>query len=109
MAALVDDEEAQKKGFISISYQLGNQCTTTSRPTATTTTTISTSSSCSSSISKRFLDVSRKLPILMEAIPMRHGCMHFCYENPNLRPLALFIQHGINMESRLRFRAHYGT
>ena len=86
MTVLENDETAQKKGFVAVAYHVG----------------------CSS-MSPAALEGFRKRPILRDAIPLRLAALHYCYDNPKLRLIALFAQNFISKEHRLRFRAHFGT
>ena len=85
MNAIEEDESVQKKGFVIVSYHVGVE---KSDPQA--------------------VDLFKNIGIIHDALPYRIGGLHFCYDIPNLRPLASFIQSAISREHRLRFRAHYG-
>jgi hypothetical protein len=41
-------------------------------------------------------------------LPFRRVVMHFCYDNPILRPLMALIQSLIERQTLFRFRHHYG-
>ena len=84
MNALLDDEDAQKTGFVTISHNVG--CT----------------------IGDLFPEGSKHLHMMVEGVPIRSVGLHFCYDSPQLRPFVLFLQHCFNMDVRIRFRAHYG-
>ena len=86
MAAIESDEAVQRKGFVTVSYNVGCR-----------------------KMDSSFYENLKRVGLLMEAIPSRNCGLHFCYDNPQLRPLALLIQSTVNRENRLRFRTHYGT
>ena len=86
MSALEEDEQAQKMGCVFVSYGIG-----------------------SGNMSSRNVESLRNVPVVSEAVPLRLSGVHYCYDNPQLRPIALLIQHAMGKDSRLRFRAHYGT
>ena len=85
VSAVEDDEDVQKRGFINISYHVRSK---TMDPPA--------------------IGILRNLHLMADALPIRLAGVHYCYDNPQLRPIALLIQHALGKDSRLRFRAHYG-
>ena len=82
---LEKDEQAQKKGIVVIDNCIGYN-----------------------HVEEKLFDKVRNVPILLDALPLRIAALHFCYDIPQLRPVAFLIQNVINKDIRLRFRAHYG-
>ena len=85
MVALEEDEDAQIKGFVNITYFVGWR---TADP--------------------NFMECLQHVHILNDAVPFRFVGMHFCYDLPKLRPVVLFAQRVVGVNNRVRFRAHYG-
>ncbi len=50
----------------------------------------------------------RGAPVLFEVLPFRMAAVHFCYDDPMIRPALTAVQHAIGRSGRIRFRAHYG-
>ena len=86
MSVLEDDESAQKKGLVTITYYVG----------------------CPS-VDKKLLGALQHMHVIDDAVPLRTVGMHLCYDIPQLRPVALVTQRVIGRNNRLRFRAHYGA
>jgi len=80
------DEQAQKKGFVKIVYNVGV--------------------SGAPSIDRELMF--HGAPIIFEALPFRMAAMHFCYDKPIMRPALAAVQHVIGRSGRVRFRAHCG-
>jgi hypothetical protein len=83
----LEDEEIQRKGFVKVFYNVGML----KMPTLD---------------SDLFF---KGAPTLFEALPFRMAAMHYCYDDPIIRPALSIIQHSIGRAGRVRFRAHYGT
>jgi hypothetical protein len=80
------DEEIQRKGFVKVIYNVGMR----KMPTLDT-------------------DLFFKgVPTVVEALPLRMAAMHYCYDDPKIRPALSILQHSIGRAGRVRFRAHYG-
>ena len=86
MLAAENDENHQQKGIVAVLYNVG--CRT---------------------MNPKLLDVLKHIRIIVDAIPMRVVAVHFCYDIPNMRPMALLMQNIMIGDHRLRFRSHYGT
>ena len=82
----VKDENVQKKGFVKVVFNVGME----GMPTID---------------ADLFL---KGAPTLFEALPFRMAAMHFCYDDPIMRPALYAVQHVIGRSGRIRFRAHYG-
>ena len=82
----LEDEEVQKKGFVIVGYYVGSQGT-----------------------DRHFREVMKHGRMLQDALPHRTPGVHFCFDDPRLRPLALFVQNVMSKDYRLRFRIHYGS
>ena len=85
MSALEGDEKLQKMGIIAISYGVGSR-----------------------SMDAGNIERLRNIRVKGDALPVRFSGAHYCYDNPQLRPIALLMQHAIGRENRLRFRPHFG-
>ena len=87
MDMLQDDEDAQRKGVVKVFYNVGMGGTS---PTMDT-------------------DLMFKgAPVLFEAMPFRMVAMHYCYDDPRIRPAMSLLHHVIGRSGRVRFRAHFG-
>ena len=81
----LEDEQVQKKGVVIVGYNVGRY-----------------------KADRNFLDVMNNGVILQNGLPQRTVGFHFCYDLAQLRPIALFVQHIVVKDLRLRFRAHFG-
>jgi hypothetical protein len=86
--ALLEDEDTQIKGIVDVIYSIG-----------TADVQLKTNFS-------HFF--SRGVPMLVHSLPMRVSSMHFCYDDPRLRPVMSLIQMVAGKQTRLRCRTHYG-
>ena len=86
MKALSDDEQAQKKGVVTIDYWVGCR-----------------------KVDPNVLDVFRNVHHMAEAFPLRVVAVHFCYDISQIRPIVILVQNVLMKDFRLRFRTHYGT
>jgi hypothetical protein len=84
---MLEDEEAQRKGMVFILYDVQN-LTGIQRMTVPGVATASTK--------------------MIDSIPFRLTGLHYCYDDPMIRPAISIIQHIIGTHGRLRFRAHFG-
>lgn len=82
----IKDEHVQRKGFVKVVFNVGMG----GMPTID---------------SDLFL---KGAPALFEALPFRMAAMHYCYDDPMIRPALTAVQHVIGRSGRIRFRAHYG-
>lgn len=82
----IKDEHVQRKGFVKVVFNVGIG----GMPTID---------------SDLFL---KGAPALFEALPFRMAAMHYCYDDPMIRPALTAVQHVIGRSGRIRFRAHYG-
>lgn len=88
MAALQDDEEAQRKGMVIVVYDCGNEELTSDHMSAAMV----------------LLGVK-----FMKALPWRIRACHFCNSRNTLRRRAIsWLQLFVGKEGRLRFRTHQG-
>ena len=87
MAALQDDDHAQRKGFVVVAYCAGIE---------------------QDELPMARFDLELELGMLLEGIPCKiRGC-HFCYDNVRTRPLLAVMQMAVGSDIRLRTRTHYG-
>jgi hypothetical protein len=90
MAAIKDDEAAQKKGFVCIVYLAGLKDNPNALP-------------------RGRLELGLGASILLEALPYKVRGFHVCHDNILLRPLVATMQMAIGSQIRLRTRSHHGT
>ena len=89
MAAVKDDEAAQKKGLVCIVYLAG---LLKDNPAALLP-----------------LELGLESSILLEGLPCKVRGFHISHDNVLLRPLVATMQMAIGSQIRLRARSHHGT
>lgn len=82
----VKDEEVQRKGFVKVVFNINSG----EMPT----------------IDKDLFF--KGAPAIFEALPFRMAAMHFCYDDPMIRPVLNLVQRAIGRQGRVRFRSHFG-
>ena len=90
MKAVENDESIQKKGVVNIMYNVDNDHEERFHYT------------------KKDLELMVDASFINDCLPFKYASMHFCYNNPRLKPLMNVIQYAVGTEARIRFRAHYG-
>jgi hypothetical protein len=85
------DEDTQRKGFIKVVYALGG--------------TLSRMKQTQSMDTELFF---KGITLIFEVLPFRLAALHYCFEDPKIRPVIATVQYVIGKAGRLRFRAHYG-
>ena len=82
----VEDEEAQKKGIVTIFYTVDVEA-----------------------MEPLYFEVLSKVRhYLNDCLPYRNAAVHYCYNNPAVRPALNMLQIIAGKQNRLRFRTHYG-
>ena len=84
MKLMTDDEENQKKGVVSLLYNVG---------------------------SKRVMNRVHAWQggITMSVLPVRFVSLHFCYNNAATKPIVSLAMAVYGAHARTRIRAHYGA
>ena len=91
MQTLENDESIQKKGVVNIIYNVDND-----------------QDEDRFHYTKKDLELMVDASFINDCLPFRYASMHFCYNNPRLKPLMNVIHYAVGTEARIRFRAHYG-
>jgi hypothetical protein len=81
----LEDEEAQKNGLVCVYYSIDLH-----------------------SVEPLYLDLIRRIRILNDSLPYRNVAIHYCYNNPTIRPAMHLLQLVAGKENRVRFRTHFG-
>lgn len=85
LAAVEEDEDIQKQGFVEIFFANG---------------ALGKQRQISEHMTKGFGG--------LLSLPIRFAGIHFCYDNPVFKPVVQLAQMAFGAGNRLRFRAHYG-
>jgi hypothetical protein len=93
IAAMSDDERAQREGFLTVAYNVQVDI---------------------ASLFKRQVAKIQHVSIgrftrMRECLPMRPSAIHFCYNDIRLRPFISIYQKLIGTHGRVRFRTHLGS
>eukprot|EP00525_Craspedostauros_australis_P005031 CAMPEP_0198108244 /NCGR_PEP_ID=MMETSP1442-20131203/304_1 /TAXON_ID= /ORGANISM="Craspedostauros australis, Strain CCMP3328" /LENGTH=235 /DNA_ID=CAMNT_0043763473 /DNA_START=89 /DNA_END=796 /DNA_ORIENTATION=- len=85
MALVQGNLDAQQRGIVGVGYMVGLQ-------------------------KEKFRDGSTadNLKLIM-GMPFRYAALHICYDSPKMKPVISVLQVVANLQTKVRFRAHFGT
>jgi hypothetical protein len=82
--AVLQDEEAQERGFVFLNYDVGPI------------------------VFNRDLNLLKRLMVLSAALPVKIVSIHCCLSDALLRPIVAFACFIVQRKNRLRMRVHFG-
>ena len=85
--ATLEDEEAQRKGFVFIAYEVGRRL----------------------GQAKHFKDIIKSKSIAEDGLPFKMVSIHLCYDSVTLQTAISLLHQVSGSEFRVRFRHHFGS
>jgi hypothetical protein len=82
----LENENTQKKGIVTVFYNVDT-----------------------TAAESLYLDLVRRMRVVDDSLPYRNVAVHYCYNNPGMRPALNLLQLVAGKDNRLRFRTHFGS
>lgn len=86
MVEVQNSEENQKNGVVNVLYNIGMCAPEKNHP-----------------------ELMRHMHLVNDSLPYRLSASHYCYDDERMRGAIALLQLVVGRNTRLRFRAHFGT